>query len=170
MRAPFGSWEVHQNTKNVTPADIARAVAPGGYTCMGDSPTETPNSDQLCFSLAACDAVYIYTPDCKSQKSHRTQESHTEMRDREGCREVKPGSKPAQCRVQVVGQRLMKLDTKSAVAGASAEVIIRRLKKSRSTSGQVHESWEMVRARGHLTEVQNLRGAHRASLAPCGPS
>lgn len=63
----------------------------------------------------------------------------------------------------------MKLDTKSSVAGAPAEVIIRRLKKSRNASGQVHESWEMVRARGHLTEVQNLRGAHCASLAPCGP-
>lgn len=60
---------------------------------------------------------------------------------------------------QVVGQRLMKLDTKSAVAGAPAEVIIRRLKKSRNSSGQVTESWEMIRARGHLTEVQNLRGA-----------
>eukprot|EP00208_Stichococcus_sp_RCC1054_P000748 CAMPEP_0206148736 /NCGR_PEP_ID=MMETSP1473-20131121/37408_1 /ASSEMBLY_ACC=CAM_ASM_001109 /TAXON_ID=1461547 /ORGANISM="Stichococcus sp, Strain RCC1054" /LENGTH=739 /DNA_ID=CAMNT_0053546159 /DNA_START=267 /DNA_END=2486 /DNA_ORIENTATION=- len=58
---------------------------------------------------------------------------------------------------QVVGQRLMKLDTKSAVAGAPAEVIIRRLKKSRNSSGQVTESWEMIRARGHLTEVQNLR-------------
>ncbi len=119
--------------------------------------------------------VYIYPTDCKSRKSRRTQESHTKtdkgagrIRNREGCREVKPGSKPARCRVQVVGQRLMKLDTKSLVAGAPAEVIIRRLKKSRNASGQVHESWEMVRARGHLTEVQNLRGAHCASLAPCG--
>ena len=102
------------------------------------------------------------------QQAARTQRSHTEISDREGRKEVKPGSKSTLCQAQVVGQRLMKLDTKSAVAGAPAEVIIRRLKKSRSASGQVHESWEMVRARGHLTEVQNLRGTRRALLAPCG--
>ncbi len=31
MRACFGSWEVHQNTKNVTQADIAQALALGSY-------------------------------------------------------------------------------------------------------------------------------------------
>jgi len=59
----------------------------------------------------------------------------------------------------VVTQKLLKLGAKSSQAGAPAEVIIRRRRRSRSSTGQPVESWEMVRARGHQEEVQNLIGA-----------
>lgn len=60
---------------------------------------------------------------------------------------------------QVVTSKLVKLGAKSSQAGAPAEVIIRRRRRSRSASGTPTESWEMVRARGHHDEVLNLTGA-----------
>jgi hypothetical protein len=62
--------------------------------------------------------------------------------------------------MQVVTSKLVKLGAKSSQAGAPAEVIIRRRRRSRSASGTPTESWEMVRARGHHDEVLNLVGAH----------
>lgn len=56
-------------------------------------------------------------------------------------------------------QKMAKLDMNSSVTGPPAEVIIRRLKKMRASSGAVQESWEMVRARGHLSEIENLKSA-----------
>jgi hypothetical protein len=70
---------------------------------------------------------------------------------------------------QVVTSKLVKLGAKSSQAGAPAEVIIRRRRRSRSASGTPTESWEMVRARGHHDEVLNLTGARRDGHqpAPC---
>jgi cGMP-dependent protein kinase 2 len=60
---------------------------------------------------------------------------------------------------EVVTSKLVKLGAKSSQAGAPAEVIIRRRRRSRSASGTPTESWEMVRARGHHDEVLNLVGS-----------
>lgn len=69
--------------------------------------------------------------------------------------------------VQVVTQKLVKLGAKSSQAGAPAEVIIRRRRRSRSASGAPTESWEMVRARGHHDEVLNLTGVEWSSQHTC---
>ena len=54
---------------------------------------------------------------------------------------------------QVVAQKMAKLQPRGAhVHRAPAEVLIKRKKKGRNG-----ETWEVVRARGHLDEVQELR-------------
>ncbi|CAK0742420.1 hypothetical protein CVIRNUC_001395 [Coccomyxa viridis] len=55
----------------------------------------------------------------------------------------------------VVTQRLMKLQTKGTPAHLPAEVLVKRRKRVRGGG----EAWEVVRARGHLDEVQELRTA-----------
>ena len=61
--------------------------------------------------------------------------------------------------VQVVTQRLMKLATKGTPVHLPAEVIIRRRKRVRNSSGPSTDTWEMVRARGHLDEVEQLKSS-----------
>lgn len=67
--------------------------------------------------------------------------------------------------VAVVSQRLARLASKGAGPHMPAEVLIKRRRRSRSGG----DAWEVVRARGHLDEVQALRsiaaGAH-ASVPP----
>ena len=55
--------------------------------------------------------------------------------------------------VAVVAQRLARLQSKGAAPHMPAEVLIKRRKRSRSGA----DGWEVVRARGHLDEVQALR-------------
>ena len=69
-------------------------------------------------------------------------------------------------RLQVVTQRLMKLETAGSPVQLPAEVIIRRRKRVRTAGGGSTESWEMVRARGHLDEVEELRAAATTTSAP----
>lgn len=57
---------------------------------------------------------------------------------------------------QVIAQRLSKLQSFSRKHGhlrPSAEVLIKRRKRGRNGEN----TWEVVRARGHLDEVQELR-------------
>ncbi len=61
--------------------------------------------------------------------------------------------------MQVVTQRLMKLATKGTPVHLPAEVIIRRRKRVRNSSGPSTDTWEMVRARGHLDEVEQLKSS-----------
>ena len=62
--------------------------------------------------------------------------------------------------VAVVSQRLARLASKGAGPHMPAEVLIKRRRRSRAGG----DAWEVVRARGHLDEVQALRsiaaGAH----------
>ena len=60
---------------------------------------------------------------------------------------------------QVVTQRLMKLATKGTPVHLPAEVIIRRRKRVRNSNGPSTDTWEMVRARGHLDEVEQLKSS-----------
>ncbi|KAK9842021.1 hypothetical protein WJX81_004559 [Elliptochloris bilobata] len=55
--------------------------------------------------------------------------------------------------VAVVSQRLARLASKGAGPHMPAEVLIKRRRRSRSGG----DAWEVVRARGHLDEVQALR-------------
>ncbi|CAL5219420.1 g1249 [Coccomyxa viridis] len=55
----------------------------------------------------------------------------------------------------VVTQRLMRLQTKGTPAHLPAEVLVKRKKRVRGGA----ETWEVVRARGHLDEVQELRAS-----------
>lgn len=59
----------------------------------------------------------------------------------------------------------MKLETAGSPVQLPAEVIIRRRKRVRTASGGSTETWEMVRARGHLDEVEELRAAATTSSA-----
>lgn len=61
--------------------------------------------------------------------------------------------------LQVVTQRLMKLATKGTPVHLPAEVIIRRRKRVRNSNGPSTDTWEMVRARGHLDEVEQLKSS-----------
>ena len=61
--------------------------------------------------------------------------------------------------MQVVTQRLMKLATKGTPVHLPAEVIIRRRKRVRNSTGPSTDTWEMVRARGHLDEVEQLKSS-----------
>lgn len=68
---------------------------------------------------------------------------------------------------QVITQRLLKLATKGTPTHMPAEVLIKRRKRGR---GGV-DSWEVVRARGHLDEVQELKSGEAAqALAQGRPS
>ena len=60
---------------------------------------------------------------------------------------------------QVVTQRLMQLATKGTPVHLPAEVIIRRRKRVRNSNGPSTDTWEMVRARGHLDEVEQLKSS-----------
>ncbi len=53
----------------------------------------------------------------------------------------------------------MKLATKGTPVHLPAEVIIRRRKRVRSSNGPSTDTWEMVRARGHLDEVEQLKSS-----------
>ncbi|MEW5300411.1 MAG: hypothetical protein WDW36_003342 [Sanguina aurantia] len=68
---------------------------------------------------------------------------------------------------QVVAQKMMKLQPRGgSMLRPPAEVLIKRRKKGRNG-----ESWEVVRARGHLDEVQELmKGGSKLSDAPDGMS
>lgn len=57
--------------------------------------------------------------------------------------------------MQVITQRLMKLQSKGNVTSLRAELLVKRKRRSNNSS----ENWEVVRARGHLDEVQALRAA-----------
>ena len=59
----------------------------------------------------------------------------------------------------MVTQRLMKLQTKGTPVQLPAEVIIRRRKRVRQAGGAAVDTWEMVRARGHLDEVEQLKSS-----------
>jgi len=68
--------------------------------------------------------------------------------------------------VQVIAQRLSKLGTfkkSGAPERQPAEVLIKRRKRGRN--GEV--SWEVVRARGHLDEVLEMRKGG-SKLGECG--
>lgn len=49
----------------------------------------------------------------------------------------------------------MKLQSKGNVTSLRAELLVKRKRRANSSS----ETWEVVRARGHLDEVQALRAA-----------
>ena len=55
--------------------------------------------------------------------------------------------------------------TQGTPAHVPAEVLVKRRKRVRGAS----ETWEIVRARGHLDEVQELRSAAPQSADPCLP-
>jgi len=64
-----------------------------------------------------------------------------------------------------VSQRLARLQTKGAgVPAMPAEVLVKRRRRPRP--GGPPEAWEVVRARGHLDEVQALRSAAAGARAP----
>jgi hypothetical protein len=64
---------------------------------------------------------------------------------------------------QVVAQKMAKLQPRGAhVHRAPAEVLIKRKKKGRNG-----ETWEVVRARGHLDEVQELRKGGTKLVGAC---
>lgn len=69
----------------------------------------------------------------------------------------------------MVTQRLMKLETKGSPLHLPAEVIIRRRKRVRTATGASSDTWEMVRARGHLDEVEELKAAATTTSAPTQP-
>jgi cGMP-dependent protein kinase 2 len=54
---------------------------------------------------------------------------------------------------QVVAQKMAKLQPRGSSARPAAEVLIKRKKKAKNGA----ETWEVVRAKGHLDEVQELR-------------
>jgi len=63
-----------------------------------------------------------------------------------------------------VSQRLARLQTKGAgVPAMPAEVLVKRRRRPRP--GGPPEAWEVVRARGHLDEVQALRSAAAGARA-----
>lgn len=57
--------------------------------------------------------------------------------------------------LQVVTQRLMKLQTRGTPTHLPAEVLVKRRKRGKNGA----EIWEVVRARGHLDEVLDLRSS-----------
>ena len=59
----------------------------------------------------------------------------------------------------------MKLQSKGNVTSSRAELLIKRRRKANSTG----ETWEVVRARGHLDEVQALRSADNADFDATRP-
>ena len=69
----------------------------------------------------------------------------------------------------VVTQRLMKLQSRGGPSRVPAEVMVRRRRHSRSKGADV---WEVIRARGHLDEVLELRSGQgsgsNATAEPAG--
>ena len=57
--------------------------------------------------------------------------------------------------MQVINQRLLKLQSKGNVTYMRAEVQIRRKKRSHREGAE--GGWEIVKSRGHLDEVQALK-------------
>lgn len=70
------------------------------------------------------------------------------------------------CVLQVITQRLMKLQSKGNVTSLRAELLVKRRRRSNSSS----ETWEVVRARGHLDEVQALRAAGSSEFDASQPA
>jgi len=67
------------------------------------------------------------------------------------------------CTAQVVAQKMAKLQPRgSHVHRPLAEVLIKRRKK-----GRAGDTWELVRARGHLDEVQELRKGGTKLVGGC---
>ncbi len=66
--------------------------------------------------------------------------------------------------MQVVNQRLVKLETKGSPGRTMAEILIKRRKRGRNSP----ETWEAVRARGHLDEVLELRAQQPPSKPKLG--
>ena len=60
----------------------------------------------------------------------------------------------------------MKLQSKGNVTSLRAELLVKRKRRSNSTG----ETWEVVRARGHLDEVQALRAAGSAEFDASMPA
>lgn len=67
----------------------------------------------------------------------------------------------------VVTQRLMKLQARGGPSRVPAEVMVRRRRRSKSKGTDV---WEVIRARGHLDEVLELRGGPASGDAAAGGS
>lgn len=67
----------------------------------------------------------------------------------------------------VVTQRLMRLQSRGGPSRVPAEVLVRRQRRSRSKGTDV---WEVVRARGHLDEVLELRGGQGGAAQPAEPA
>lgn len=66
----------------------------------------------------------------------------------------------------VVTQRLMKLQSRGGPSRVPAEVMVRRRRRSRSKGTDV---WEVIRSRGHLDEVLELRGQPNSSSSSGEP-
>ncbi len=64
----------------------------------------------------------------------------------------------------------MKLATKGTPVHLPAEVIIRRSKRVRNSNGPSTDTWEMVRARGHLDEVEQLKSSAAPPSSARGPA
>lgn len=69
----------------------------------------------------------------------------------------------------MITQRLMKLQMKGSHSPLPAEILIKRRKRSKSHQ----DAWEVVRAKGHLDEVLELRAQlppskvqHKAGASP----
>lgn len=62
----------------------------------------------------------------------------------------------------VTAQRLMKLQSRGGPSRVPAEVMVRRKRRSKSRGTDV---WEVIRARGHLDEVLELRSGSSAPAA-----
>lgn len=60
----------------------------------------------------------------------------------------------------VTAQRLMKLQSRGGPSRVPAEVLVRRRRRSKSKGTDV---WEVIRARGHLDEVLELRKTNSSS-------
>lgn len=67
----------------------------------------------------------------------------------------------------VTAQRLMKLQARGGPSRVPAEVMVRRKRRSKSRGTDV---WEVIRARGHLDEVLELRGGSSSGGAPTAPA
>ena len=66
----------------------------------------------------------------------------------------------------MITQRLMKLQSKGNVTSLRAELLVKRRRRSNNTS----ETWEVVRARGHLDEVQALRASGSSEFDASQPA
>lgn len=66
---------------------------------------------------------------------------------------------------QVIAQKMAKLQPRGSTSRPPAEVLIKRKKKGKDGT----HSWEVVRARGHLDEVQELKRGGSLTQGEDGP-
>ena len=64
---------------------------------------------------------------------------------------------------QVVAQKMAKLQPRGSASRPAAEVLIKRRKKGKNGA----DTWEVVRAKGHLDEVQELRKGGSLAIGAC---